>query len=153
MSGPNNRSSGPSYTCSHRPAVACDTDSPKRDCSHWPSLSGVSSDSTHSLGLFRYGSREKLTHKDSQDLLSAEFKSIRYLPLRKSPTTPPSFDLSLIMDTQREGRPGHGSALQQLLHTLNAQTASGKLASDLGKVRLNSARSVPAPSSYPVFAP
>jgi len=69
MSGPNNRSPRPNYTCSHRPAVACDTDSPKRDCSHWPSLSGVSSDSTHSLGPFRYGSHEELTHKDSQDLL------------------------------------------------------------------------------------
>jgi len=60
-SGPNNRSSRPSY--SHRPAVACDTDSPKRDCSHWPSLSGVSSGSAHGLGLFRYGGREKLTQK------------------------------------------------------------------------------------------
>ena len=51
-SGPNNQSSRPSY--SHHPAVACDTDSPKRDCLHWPSLPGFSSDSTHSLELFRY---------------------------------------------------------------------------------------------------
>jgi len=60
-SGPNSRSSRPSY--SHRPAVAFDTNSPKRDCSHWPSLPGFSSDSAHGLGLFRYGGREKLTQK------------------------------------------------------------------------------------------
>ena len=57
-SGPNNRSSRSSY--SHCPAVAqCDTDSPKRECSHWPSSSGVSPDSAYSLILFRYRGREK----------------------------------------------------------------------------------------------
>ena len=48
---------GSSYSV--RPAVACDTDSPKRDCSHCLSSSGVSSDNAHSPGLFRYGGRDK----------------------------------------------------------------------------------------------
>jgi len=42
---------------------------------------------------------------------STGFKSIGYLPLGKSPTIPPSFDLSLVMDAQNEGRPGHGLTL------------------------------------------
>ena len=33
--------------------------------------------------------------------------------MRKSPTIPPSFDLSLVIDTQHEKRPGHGLTLQQ----------------------------------------
>ena len=33
--------------------------SPKRECLHWPSSSGVSPDSAYSLILFRYDSREK----------------------------------------------------------------------------------------------
>ena len=60
------------------------------------------------------------------------------------------------MDTQHEELPGHGSTLQQLLQALSAglltQIASGKLASDLGGVRLNSTHSVLTPPSYPVFS-
>ena len=58
------------------------------------------------------------------------------------------------MDTQRAERPGHGLTLQKLLHALNeellAQTASGQLASDLGEVRLNSARSTLTQPSHRV---
>jgi len=60
------------------------------------------------------------------------------------------------MDAQHEKIPDHGSTLQQLLQALNAellaQTASGKLASDLSEVRLNSTRSVPIQLSYLVFS-
>jgi len=60
------------------------------------------------------------------------------------------------MDAQYEKLPSHGSTLQQLLQALNAellaQTASGKLASDLSEVRLNSTRSIPIQPSYPVFS-
>jgi len=60
------------------------------------------------------------------------------------------------MGTQHEKLPGYGSTLQQLLQALNTglltQTASGKLASELSEVRLNSTHSVPAPPSYSVFS-
>jgi len=60
------------------------------------------------------------------------------------------------METQRKELPGHESTIQQLLQALNAellaQTTFGKLASDLGEVRLNSTHSVLAPHSYPVFS-
>jgi len=52
MSGSNDRSSRLSY--SHH----CGLRSLKLDCSHRQSSSGVSPDSVHSLGLFRYGGRE-----------------------------------------------------------------------------------------------
>jgi len=60
------------------------------------------------------------------------------------------------MDPQHEKLPGHGTTLQQLLQAMNAelltQTASGRLASDLGKVRLNSTHSVPTQLLHPVFS-
>jgi len=82
-SGPNNRSSRPSY--SHR----CGLRSPKCDCSHWPSSFVVPSDSAHSLGLFRYGGREKFRPTKTHGACPTGFKSIRYLPLRKPPPTQP----------------------------------------------------------------
>ena len=58
------------------------------------------------------------------------------------------------MDTQHEERPGRRMTLQQLLHALNeelfVQTASGQLASDLGGVRLDSARFVLTQPSHRV---
>lgn len=50
------------------------------------------------------------------------------------------------MDTQHTKHPAHGLTLQQLLDALNeellTQTASGRLASDLDRVRLSPSRSV-----------
>ena len=109
--------------------MACDTSSPKRDCSHWPSLSGFSSDSAHGLGLFRYGGREKLTQK----LTGLARPDLDRFVIRREnhPPPHPPLNLSLVMDVQHEKLPSYGSTLQQLLQAFNAellaQIASGEL--------------------------